>query len=74
MNFYKHVKDLDILPENIAQLVNMIEKGAITGKMAKEIADIMCKHPEKSPESIAAGDDKFKPMDDTKALEDIMIK
>ncbi|MCH9617187.1 MAG: Aspartyl/glutamyl-tRNA(Asn/Gln) amidotransferase subunit B [Chlamydiia bacterium] len=68
----KHVKDLEISPKNIASLVNMIEKGTITGKMAKEIADIMIASPEKTPMSIAEGDSRFKPMDNTAALEAII--
>jgi aspartyl-tRNA(Asn)/glutamyl-tRNA(Gln) amidotransferase subunit B len=68
----KHLKDLNVEAKNVATLVNLIDKGRITGKMAKEIADIMCKHPEKDPLSIADSDDRFKPMGDTDALEKII--
>lgn len=67
-----HVRDLGIPPSNIADLVEMIDSNQITGKMAKEIADIMCKDPSKTPKNIAQSDDKFKPMDNTKALEEII--
>ena len=70
----KHIQDLQLLPENIAALVNLIDKGRITGKMAKEIADLMIKSPEKKPEDIADSDDRFKPMSDTSALEEIIEK
>ncbi|MCH9811348.1 Asp-tRNA(Asn)/Glu-tRNA(Gln) amidotransferase subunit GatB [bacterium] len=67
-----HVKDLNITPEAIAELVNMIEAGRITGKMAKEIADMMCEDPSKTATEIADSDDRFKPMDNSKALEEIV--
>ncbi len=67
-----HVKDLGISPQNIADLVNMIEVGKITGKMAKIIADMMIKEPHSSPESIVDSDTKFKPMGDQNALEEIV--
>lgn len=73
----KHVVDLGITSRNIAHLVNMIEAKTITGKMAKEIADIMCKNPEKSPKAIQESGSRFKPMNDTKALEaivDVIVK
>ncbi len=67
-----HVKDLEISPVSIAHLVNMIEKGRITGKMAKEIADLMVENPKMSPEEIADSDSKFKLMGDHNALETII--
>lgn len=67
-----HVKDLGIDPKNIASLVNMIEKGVITGKMAKEIADMMCTSPQRTPGEIAESDKRFKPMDNTAELEKII--
>ena len=68
----KHVVDLGVSPKSIALLVNMIETGTITGKMAKEIADLMVKGPLKNPEEIQKGDSRFKPMKDLSALEEII--
>ncbi|MCH9620713.1 MAG: Aspartyl/glutamyl-tRNA(Asn/Gln) amidotransferase subunit B [Chlamydiia bacterium] len=68
----KHLKDLNVPAKNIAILVNMIEKGRVTGKMAKEIADIMCENHQMDPLKIADSDDRFKPMGDTDALEKII--
>jgi aspartyl-tRNA(Asn)/glutamyl-tRNA(Gln) amidotransferase subunit B len=70
----KHIKELQIPPKHVAELVNLIESGKITGKMAKEIADLMCKNPNLSPEAIASSDERFKPMNDTSALELIIEK
>ena len=67
-----HVKDLGISPKAIAELVDMVEVGRITGKMGKEIADILCKDPTKTALEIADSDARFKPMDNTKELENIV--
>jgi aspartyl-tRNA(Asn)/glutamyl-tRNA(Gln) amidotransferase subunit B len=70
----KHIKDLGISSTNIAFLVNLIEEGKITGKMAKEIADLMIQFPEKRPKDIAESNSRFKPMSDTAALLEIIDK
>lgn len=69
-----HVRDLNIPSKNIAELVNLIEDKKITGKMAKEIADIMTTSPEKSPKEIAQGNPSFTVMNDSKALEEIISR
>lgn len=68
----KHLKDLGVSASNIAKLVSMIDEGRITGKMAKEIADLMCRDTSKDPKEIADSDDRFKPMGDTDALDKIV--
>ena len=68
----KHLVDLQIPSENIAQLVNMIEEKVITGKIAKEIANMMCKNPERTAKEIVDSDDRFRPMDDLVKLEEII--
>lgn len=56
----------------IARLVNLIEEGVITGKIAKMVADDMLVHPEKSPEEIIAANPDYKPLTDTSAIEAII--
>lgn len=64
----KHLAFLGILPSSVAQLVNFIDKGVITGKIAKDIADMMMESPEKSPETILKEHPEMLPMTDESAL------
>jgi aspartyl-tRNA(Asn)/glutamyl-tRNA(Gln) amidotransferase subunit B len=62
-----------ILPEHIGQLVAFIEEGTLTGPLAKEIADAMVATPGRSPEELIETDpDRFKPVQDTAALETLV--
>lgn len=58
--------------EHVGKLVNMIDKGVITGKIAKQVADLMVQTPEKDPEQIVEENPAFKPMADEKELEKII--
>lgn len=49
---------------HVAKLVNMIESGAITGKIAKAVADDMLAHPGKDPEKIVAENPDYSPVQD----------
>ncbi len=64
-----HVRDLGVSSQSISDLVGMIESGKITGKMAKEIADLMIKNPNLSIQDHVNSDVKFKPMGDLVVLE-----
>jgi aspartyl-tRNA(Asn)/glutamyl-tRNA(Gln) amidotransferase subunit B len=57
-----------ILPAHIGELVNLIEKGAITGKIAKAVADAMVERPGTSPSSIIAANPDFQPVSSVEAL------
>lgn len=46
------ISDVKIDPESLAQLVSLIQKGTISGKMAKTIFEEMWTHPEQTPEEI----------------------
>lgn len=63
---------LNLLPENIASLVNLIEDKTITSRMAKQIADIMVDNPEKSPEKIVEENPEFKPVSDLSTIEPLV--
>lgn len=58
--------------EHIGKLVNLIDQGVITGKMAKEIADHMVLSPGKDPEDITNENPAFKPMADESEIERII--
>ena len=57
---------------HIGQLVTLIDKGIITGKIAKKVADIMVENPGKEPESIVQEDKDLQPMGDPHELEAII--
>ncbi len=58
-----------IPPEHIAELINLIDQGKITGKIAKAVADEMILHPDKNPQKIVSENPDFKTFDDTSAIE-----
>jgi aspartyl-tRNA(Asn)/glutamyl-tRNA(Gln) amidotransferase subunit B len=58
-----------IKPHHITELVNMIEEGAITGKIAKSVADEMITSPEMSPKDIVNNNPSYQPISDTSAIE-----
>lgn len=58
----------DIPPQAIGKLVQMIDSGAITGKIAKKVADVLVEHPKKDPEAIVKENPEFQPMGDEAAL------
>ncbi len=63
-----------ITPQSVMDLVNKIEEGTLTGKIAKEIADMMVASPEKSPEDILKENPSLLPMTDESAIKEIVIK
>ncbi len=58
--------------EHIGELVNLIEKGTITGKIAKSVADEMVLHPGKAPKTIVDENPDFQPVHDTSAIEPLV--
>ncbi|NGX62281.1 MAG: Aspartyl/glutamyl-tRNA(Asn/Gln) amidotransferase subunit B [Chlamydiae bacterium] len=61
-----------ILPSHVGKLVSMIDRGTLTGKIAKTIADLMVETPGKNPETILEENPALAPMSDTKELEAIV--
>jgi len=70
----KTIYSSEIAPKDVAKLVNMIEKGTITGKIAKSVADEMVLHPGKDPEAIVRENPDFQPLHDTSAIEPMVDK
>jgi aspartyl-tRNA(Asn)/glutamyl-tRNA(Gln) amidotransferase subunit B len=66
-----HFMESGIPIENVAYLVTMIENGVITGKIAKEIKEEMCRT-KKHPQEIYDQNPDFKPLSDTKEIEAII--
>jgi len=63
------IMDLGIPAKNVAILINMIEQGAITGKIAKSVADDMMVNPEKDPQSIVSENPDYQPLHDEAEIE-----
>lgn len=61
-----------ILPEHIAKLVGLIDNKTITGRIAKEVADIMVQIPGKDPELIIKENPNFQAVHDTSAIEPLI--
>jgi aspartyl-tRNA(Asn)/glutamyl-tRNA(Gln) amidotransferase subunit B len=68
----KTIDQLGVKPQHIAVLVNLIDKGTITGRIAKTIADEMVAHPGKDPEKIIRENPDFQPMHEVDAIEPIV--
>jgi aspartyl-tRNA(Asn)/glutamyl-tRNA(Gln) amidotransferase subunit B len=61
-----------ILPEHLANLVNMIDSGKITGKIAKAVADEMLTKPGTDSCTIVAANPAYQPVDDRATLETVI--
>lgn len=61
-----------IRAEHIARLVHLIEKGTITGKIAKSVADAMVATPGKDPQQIVSENPDFQPIHDTSSIEPLV--
>ncbi len=68
----KNLWSSGILPTHVASLVNKIDSGEITGKIAKKVADLMVSAPGKDPSLIIEENPNFKPMDDVAQIEAII--
>jgi aspartyl-tRNA(Asn)/glutamyl-tRNA(Gln) amidotransferase subunit B len=64
--------DSQIRPEDVGELVQMIDAGQITGKIAKEVADRMVAKPGVAPETIVAENPELAPLADIQKLEAII--
>lgn len=65
----KTIVDSGITAAQLASLLNMIEKGTITGRIAKDVADEMVATPGKSPEDIVAANPDYAAVHDIGEIE-----
>lgn len=65
----KNLPEIGITPQNIAKLINLIDSGKITGKIAKCVADDMLKNPAKNCEEIVNENPDYTPLSDTSEIE-----
>lgn len=67
------VEEIPISPKNLAELITLIKKGTISGKIAKKVIVKMFDEPEKSPQIIVE-ENGWAQMNDTAELESIIEK
>jgi aspartyl-tRNA(Asn)/glutamyl-tRNA(Gln) amidotransferase subunit B len=65
----ENIISIGIRPEHIASLVNLIDKGTITGKIAKSVADDMVDKPGMDPAEIVAANPDYQPLNDQAQIE-----
>lgn len=65
----KTLIDFGIPARHVAKLVNMIDKGTITGRIAKAVADDMIASPGKDPEEIVTANPDYSPVHDQGEIE-----
>lgn len=70
----KNLLTLGIPAIQLAKLVNMIDKGVITGRIAKAVADEMVANPSKDSEQIVAENPDFSPVSDQSEIAAIVDK
>ncbi len=70
----KTLHQIGIDTKQIAELINLIEDGTITGRIAKSVADDMLKMPGKSPSQIVKENPDYLPLKDTSIIEPIVDK
>ncbi len=70
----KTLRESGIQTAHIAELVNLIEKGSITGKIAKSVADDMVARPGTSPREIIQTNPDYTPMTDMTLVEEIVAR
>ena len=68
----KTLHQIGIDTKQIAELINLIEDGTITGRIAKSVADDMLKSPGKSPSQIVKENPDYLPLRDTSIIEPIV--
>lgn len=68
----KSLTEFGIKGAHIASLVNLIEAGTITGRMAKEVADEMVQTPGLSPDEIVNRNPHYRPITDLSEVETIV--
>jgi aspartyl-tRNA(Asn)/glutamyl-tRNA(Gln) amidotransferase subunit B len=79
VEFFGRLKDtgqtlykLGILSAHVATLVNLIDSGEITGKIAKSVADDMVSQPGKDPKKIIEENPNYRAVHDTSEIEKLV--
>lgn len=70
----QNLLSLGIPPSHVAKLVNMIDEGKITGRIAKSVADDMVKNPGIDPAQIVEKNPDYKPLEDQSLVQSIVAE
>lgn len=70
----KSLVESGIGPELVGKLMNMIDEGKITGRIAKDVADDMVLNPGKDPEEIVKENPDYTPVQDIQEIEKLVDK
>lgn len=65
----ENLLSIGIKPEHVGSLIELIERGTITGKIAKSVADDMVSRPGTDPATIVAGNPDYQPLNDQAEIE-----
>jgi aspartyl-tRNA(Asn)/glutamyl-tRNA(Gln) amidotransferase subunit B len=68
----KNMISIGIKPAHLASLINLIDGGVITGKMAKSIADEMINKPGIDPAEIVKANQDYQPINDAAEVEQLV--
>lgn len=68
----KSLEAFGIVPSEISYLVNQIEEGSLTGKIAKSVADDMVKNPSLPCKEIIASNPDYQPIKDASSIEKLI--
>ena len=68
----KTLKEFGLLSKEVASLVNKIEEGTLTGKIAKSVADDMVANPLLTCDEIIEKNPDYKPLSDTASIEKLI--
>lgn len=69
----KTLMNCGITSQQVSKLVNMIDNGTITGRIAKDVADEMVVHPEKDCEDIVAANPDYTPVHDVEEIRKLVM-
>ena len=70
----KSLLESNIPPSHIAKLAQLIDSKKVTGRIAKEVLEIMIEDPKKDPEAIVQSNPNFQAVHDTALLEPVVDK
>jgi aspartyl-tRNA(Asn)/glutamyl-tRNA(Gln) amidotransferase subunit B len=65
----RNLSQIGVKVQHVADLINMIDQGTITGKIAKSVADDMVAKPGTSPKEIVDLNPDYKPIDNSDEIE-----
>jgi aspartyl-tRNA(Asn)/glutamyl-tRNA(Gln) amidotransferase subunit B len=70
----KNIINCGIPASHVAELINRVEDGTITGRIAKDIADEMVASPGRHPAEIIASNPNYRPVHDHSEIEPFVIQ